>query len=147
MDVSEIDDISDSFIEAWTEFFGQEMYYIRFLRDSNTPHNVYNDSRKKIYDEDNKVLFHGSLKEKPTAEELGMGGLKALPSGVITFVTKELRDAGITELSTNDCIEATPYAQPTIRFNIVSDQGKVQLTDQKIFTKLGVKEMSVREYG
>lgn len=138
----DIDEISNDFLEAWRDYFGQEMYYIRFLQDV-TPnyHPVYRESKIKKYDEENKVLFHGVFKENPTEEDLGMGGLKEYPTAMITLVAKELYDQGVTYIDMNDIIEITDRDLVTRRFNIVSKQGKVQLRNRKIFIKLGVREI------
>ncbi len=138
MEEREIIEIESDFQEAWLEYFGQEMYYIRFIETSSS--SIYKESKRKVYDEDNKVLFHGTFKENPTEEELAMGGLREIPTGLITFVTKELYEQGVTKFSTNDIIEVPQRNGEINRYNIISLQGKVQFGNHKVFYKFGVRE-------
>lgn len=135
----EISQIELDFLDAWENYFGQHMYYVQFV-ESPTPTSIYKESKVKLYDEANKCLFHGTFKENPTEEELGMGGLKEVPTGMITFVTKELYDQGIVEIDTRDVIDVVDRLGNSKRFNIISSQGKVQFGTHKVFTKLGVRE-------
>jgi glutamate dehydrogenase/leucine dehydrogenase len=137
MTQKEIDEISDAFGEAWEDFFGQEMYYIAF--DCGTySHPIYREAKRKQYKEEEKTLFHGTLKEEPLEEKGDLAGKRTYPTAELTFVTKELRDKGVLEVDTRDIIEVTDINGNTERYNIINNYGKVQLVDNRIFTKLKV---------
>ena len=138
MEEREIIEIESDFLEAWEDYFGQDMYYVKLKETSSS--SIYKESKLKVYDEENKVLFHGTFKENPTEEELGMGGARVIPTGMITFVTKELVDQQVTSFSTNDVIDIVFLDGTTQRFNIIAKQGKVQFGMHKVFTKFGVRE-------
>lgn len=139
MEEREILEIEADFQEAWEEYFGQTMYYVNFI-ESPTPTSIYRESKVKVYDEANKILFHGTYKENPTQEELAMGGLSETDIGLITFVTKELYEQGILTIDDKDVIDVIMRDGTTRRFNIISHQGKVQFGSHKVFTKIGVRE-------
>lgn len=139
MQEREIIEIENDFLDAWEEYFGQEMYYVKLLVKTPT-NSVYRESKVKTYDEANKLLFHGTFKENPTEEELFVAGGKVTPTGLIIFISKELIDQGVV-FSTNDVIDFTDINGTEHRYNIVSIQGKVQFGQHKVFTKLGVVEV------
>jgi hypothetical protein len=134
----EIDEISGAFQEAWTEFFGAEMYYVSF--DASTVANpIYRESKTKKYLWDSKKLFHGTLKEQQSQDVAQPTGKQVVKFYEITFVAKELLDQGILHIDTNDIIQYTDRFGKEYRLEIYDDFQKVQLVDNKIFTKLKVK--------
>lgn len=141
MKQSEIDQISDSFIEAWKEFFGQVIYYVRFLGVSQKD-DLYNESKHKIYDYANKIPLHGSIKYSPTEKEIELAGLDKNVNAIITVVTKELEDNNIdidvTDADFKDLIEIPQKNGKSKLFSITSINKKVQFSDNFIFTKIGV---------
>ncbi|MBO8161150.1 MAG: hypothetical protein H0Z24_05890 [Thermosipho sp. (in: Bacteria)] len=138
MQQNEIDKISEAFSDAWKEFFGQEMYYIKF-KDTNTPSDtLYYENDVKEYDRVNKIKFYGSIKFNPTKKEIELAGLKEEVTAIITVVTKQLVDAGIQEVSFNDLIEITDRFGNTSEYSIIDKNLKVQFSNNFIFTKIGV---------
>lgn len=138
---SEIDEISDAFQDAWDEYFGQEMFYVPFLKDSTTAHPLYKESKNKTYDFANKISFTGTFKEEPLEEVGEIAGKDEYQSAEITFVTKQLYDKGITTVNNADIIEITHRDGVTKTYNIIKHFGKVQLGDNRVFTKLEVTEI------
>lgn len=137
---TEIDEISEAFSDAWQEYFGQPMFYVPFL-ESQTPKNIYNESKDKKYDFDNKVPFFGTYKQEPIEEKGEMGGRVEEQFAEVTFVTKELFDKGVTEIDSRALIEITHRSGKTHLYNIIEHYGKVQLGDNKVFYKLKVKDL------
>lgn len=135
----ELNEISQAFLEAWTEAFGQEMYYIRFLSESTSSHSVYREATTKVYDTSNKKLFHGSIKQKPLEEQMDIAENTGISTAIITYVSKELIDQGIVFPSLNDIIQYTTYDGRTLTWEIISVQERVQFSDWRIFTKVGVR--------
>jgi FKBP-type peptidyl-prolyl cis-trans isomerase (trigger factor) len=139
----EIDEISDAFHDAWKEFFGMEMNLITMKpKDQQDSYDdLYGEDKKKDYEEGNKLSFFGTFKVSPIVEEGDLGGLKENVEAEITFVTKELFDKGIKQISNKDIIEVTQRSGNIKRYNIVQNYGKVQLGDNHIFTKMMVAEI------
>lgn len=138
---SEIDQISEAFLDAWVEFFGQKMHYIRYIGTSSPYDELYNESKRKVYDEVNKIEFHGSIKYNPTQKEIELAGLDKNVSAIVTLVTKELVDKGVTKLKFEDIIEVEDRFGEKERYNITSVAKKVQFSNNFIFTKIGVNEL------
>jgi FKBP-type peptidyl-prolyl cis-trans isomerase (trigger factor) len=139
----EIDEISSAFHDAWEEFFGMTMHLVTMkpIDQQDSYDDLYNEDRRKDYEEGNKLSFYGTFKVSPIVEEGDLGGLKENVEAEVTFVTKELFDKGIKEISNKDIIEVTNRSGVTKRYNIVQHYGKVQLGDNHIFTKLMVTEI------
>lgn len=135
---NEIDEISDAFSDAWHEYFGQRMYYIKFDKSATAVHPVYGESKQKVYKEAEKVEFYGTLKESPIQETGEMRGSLEYQYAEITFVTRDLEKQGITQLDNKDIIEVVTKIGDSVRYNITSTVGKVQLSSSKVFTKIGV---------
>lgn len=137
---SEIDSISKEFLDAWINYFGQEMYYVPLIKTGVTK-NIYGEVRQQDfkYDYDNKVLFHGTLKEKEVEDKLVTGGKRVVSLYTITFVTKELEDAGIKEIDTDSIIQVPLKSGKTLNLEIISKKQKFQLVNNKIFTVLEVR--------
>lgn len=129
---NEIDSISKEFLDAWTNYFGQEMYYIKCI--SQQANNIYKEVKSKQYDEENKILFHGTLKEKPVTEKEVQSGKRVLKMYEIVIVTKELEDAGINDIDLDDIIEVPLKNGNVLRLEITSKKQKFQLLNNKIFT-------------
>ena len=140
MQQQEIDEISEAFLDAWKEYFGQIMYYIPFNPTATQKHPVYGETKAKVYDEANKVMFHGTFKQEPIEEKGELAGGENYEVAEITFVTKELYDKGIVEIKPEDMVEVVFRGGKTKRYNIVAHYGKVQLSDNRIFTKLKVTD-------
>lgn len=139
---SEIDEISEAFMDAWEEYFGQVMYYVPLL-DVPTKHPIYGESKTKDlnYDFANKVMFHGTFKESPIEEKGGVGGKDEKQKAEITFVTQELYSKGIKAIDPRAVIEITHRDGTVLLYNIVKRNGKVQLGDNHVFTKLDVVDI------
>lgn len=142
MTQNEIDEISDAFADAWEGYFGQEMYHVPF-DELVRPHSLYGESKRKSYLFDQRTLFHGTMKETSVTEQQELMGREYKRQFEMTLVTKELRDSGVNSISTRDIVEVTDRDGNTRYFNILSDYGKVQLTNNRIFTKLKVVEIDV----
>ena len=138
MEEREIIEIEQDFQDAWEDYFGQPMYYVKLLTLTPTS-STYRESKVKTYDEANKLLFHGTFKENLSEEELAMGGGKVIPTGIITFITKELVDQDV-EFKTIDVIDVVNLDETTTRYDIIAMQKKVQFGTHKVFTKFGVVE-------
>lgn len=137
----EIDEISEAFLDAWDEYFGQEMFYVPFLEDETTKHRVYKESKSKAYDFANKLKFTGTFKEEPLEEVGDVGGRDKQEKAEITFITKELEDKGITRIDSRAIIEITHKDGITKTYNIINNYGKVQFGSSRVFSKLGVVEI------
>lgn len=138
---TEIDQISEAFLDAWKEFFGQKMYYIQYVGTSSPYDKLYNESKKKVYDEVNKISFHGSIKYNPTQKEIELAGLDKKVHAIVTLVSKELIDKGINEIEFEDIIEIEDRFGKKERYNISSFTKKVQFSNNFIFTKIGVNKL------
>lgn len=139
---SEIDEISEAFLDAWVEYFGQVMYYIKMKPTPESDiHPIYGESKNKKYAEEEKVLFHGTYKQDPIEEKGDIAGKVEKEFAEITFVTKELFDKGITECKSEDIIEITNRIGVTSRYNIFQHYGKVQLGNNRVFMKLKVVDI------
>jgi hypothetical protein len=138
MKQNEIDEISEAFKEAWTEYFGDEIYYVPFDTVNNIPDSVYKEKIGKRYDYDNKKLFHGTLKEIASKDETHATGKKVYKDYEVTFVTKELIDQGVTEIDTRAILYYVDRFNKEHEYKIYDEYQKVQLSDNKVFTKLKV---------
>lgn len=136
----EINEISQAFLEAWQEFFGAPMLYIPLAGD-NDPHPIYNESKNKKYDEENAVVFYGTLKERETLDVTTAIGKRSRKHFEITLVTQELVDKGVEYIDTNAIIRFTDRFGRVFNYSIYDDYQKVQLVDNKLFTKLKVMEI------
>ena len=144
----EVDQISDSFLDAWREFFGQEIEYIRYVEDSTptTYESLYGEDEGKSYDRLNPTIFYGSIKWSPNKKLIELAGLKDKNlSAIITVVTKELVDKGIigqeTEITFKDLIRVTNRFGKVKEFKITQMNKTVQFSNNFIFTKIGILEM------
>ena len=138
---SELNEISDAFSEAWNEFFGQEMFYVK-LSQATEIHPLYGEAKKKLYDFENKVSFNGTFKQKKYEERGEINGRDNYEEAEITFVTKELYEKGITNIVQSSVIEIIHRNGERKLYNIISNYGKVQLGNNKIFTTLEVTEIT-----
>lgn len=138
MKQTEIDQISNAFLDAWKEFAGTEMFLVKYLPEQTPYTDLYRESKVKTYDIDNKISFYGSIKFNPTVEEKEELGVTKNITAIITLVTKNLRDNGVTSIDLNDIIEYTNDIGITLKFNIVTEVPNVQFSNTFIFTKLGV---------
>lgn len=137
----EIDEISDAFSEAWEEYFGQVMRYVP-LSETTEVHPIYGEAIGSIkYDWENYYEFNGTFKEKEHAESGDMYGRNGEINAEITFVTKEFVDEGLYDISQTAIIFVKHRSGVSKVYNIISNYGKVQLGNNKVFTKLGVVEI------
>lgn len=144
MQQSEIDEISEAFQDAWEEYFGDLMYYVRFNKKGTEFNDIYNESKKLKYDMDNKIPFHGTLKELEQDDVIQPYGDNEVKLFSITFVMKELIDQKQYILDHNDIIVYEQRLGNMLverRFNIYDSLEKVQFNSTKIFGKLKVKEV------
>ena len=139
MTQEELDEISEAFEDAWENYFGCLMTYVPFNRNSKKD-SLYNESTSKKYLEDKAINFHGTLKESVVEDKLmGAGKMKA-KYFEITCVTKELIDKGLQSIDTDALIILVDRFGKKRKLSIYDDYQKVQLVDNKLFTKLRVVE-------
>lgn len=138
----EIDEISTAFSEAWDEYFGQPMYYVPFLPEESKIHPLYRETNRKVYDFANKKPFTGTFKEEKYEERGEIHGRDNFEKAEITFVTKELHDLGVTAIDQSAIIEIFNRNGVRKLYNIIANYGKVQLGNNKVFTKLNVTEIT-----
>lgn len=138
MNQTEADEISEAFISAWEDYFGDEMYYVKFDSTNTIADSLYGEQKAKVYNYDNKALFHGTLKEAPDLDVRKQSGKEIKKDYEISFITKELIDQGILEVDTNDIIQYIDRFGKNHLYKIYDSYQKVQFTDNKVFTKLKV---------
>lgn len=138
---SELDEISNAFSEAWDEFFGQPMFYVPFILDESEVHTLYRETRKKKYDWKAKREFIGTFKQEKYEERGEINGRDNYEKAEITFVTKELYDLGVKVIDQSSIIEIFHRDGSRKLYNIIANYGKVQLGNNKIFTKIEVVEI------
>ena len=144
MQQNEIDEISEAFSDAWEEYFGDRMKYVRFNREETVFHKTYNESKTRKYDYANAIEFNGSLKEIENEDVTQPYGDNEYKLFTITLVTKELLDKGVIYVNHDDIITYTQIFGDTKlerRFSIYDSVEKVQFNASKIFTKIMVKEV------
>lgn len=150
MQQAEIDEISEAFSDAWKEYFGDLMYYVRFNRKETDFDSIYNESKKLKYDMDNKIPFYGALRDLEKDDTIEPYGDDETKLYSITFVMKELLDKGQLSLNHDDLIiyeQRVGDMLLTRKFYIYSSLQKVQFNSTKIFGNLKVKEnISDRKY-
>lgn len=146
---SEIDEISEAFMDAWEEYFGQMLYYVSFdeISTKNNAHPLYRDVKKKgkIYLWDDMKPFHGTLKSEEVEEKGDMFGKDEDVVYNITLITKELRDQGILTIDKEALIYLVDRDGINHVFNITALNQKVQFGDNKVFTKLKVQRVGSKE--
>lgn len=141
----ELDEYENDFIEAWEGYFGQPMYYVELVPEESNIHKLYSESKKKIYDFENKKLFHGKFLRKPEMERGEIYGRENYDKAEISFITKELADLGVLKLKQSSVIETFDKEGTRKLYNIVGDYDKVQLRNRKLITRLIVSEVTERE--
>ena len=109
MQINEIEEISKAFSEAWEDYFGDKLKYVRFNTENTKFHNIYNESKSLQYDYDNAVTFYGSLKEIEKEDVIEPYGDDEYRIFTITLVTQELLDGGVFEVNHDDIITYTHY--------------------------------------
>lgn len=134
----ELDEISDAFHEAWTEYFGDTIKVIPFSTKNTKYDPVYGVSKKKEYDRTKAITLTATIRQSELEDVSTALGKRIEEQYTITFVTKELIDKGLTELDSDSLIEYTDRFGVTKQFKIYGTQQKVQFLDNKIFTKLKV---------
>lgn len=147
MEQKKLNGISKAFNKAYEKYFGSEIFYIRFLPEETIVTKMYNESATKKYDRANKVSFHGSVLFNPTAKQSELAGLKKEATAIVTFVTQSLVDQGIInagwrERCISDRLEVTDRFGVTKEYSIVEVGEGLQLSNNYIFTNLGVKEIA-----
>lgn len=63
MKQTEINEISNAFMEAWRDYFGDVMYYVPFDDQGTVVNHIYKESKGKKYLWNSKIAFHGTIKE------------------------------------------------------------------------------------
>lgn len=146
---SEIDEISEAFSDAWEEYFGQQLFYVPFdeKNTENNVHPLYRDAPKKgkIYLWDDMKPFYGTLKSEEVKEKGDMYGKDNEVQFNITFITKELRDQNILNVDDRALIYYIDRDGVDHVLNIIATNQKVQFGDNKVFTKLSVKDTGKRK--
>ena len=132
-------------LEAWEEVFAQPMYYVQLEREKSNIHPIYAESKKKVYDFENKILFHGKFLQEPYRERGEIYGRENYDKAEISFVSKELRDKGVLHVEQSAVIEIFDSDGNRKLYNIIGDYGKVQLRNRKLITRLIVSEVTERE--
>lgn len=138
MTQTELDEISDAFLEAWEEYFGDEIKVIPFSTKNTKYDEVYGVSKSKQYDRTKAITLRATIRQAEHEDVSTALGKRIEEHYTITFVTKELIDKGVTDLSSDSLIEYTDRFGVTKQFKIYGKQQKVQFLDNKIFTKLKV---------
>lgn len=146
MDVTEINEISEAFLEAWKDFFGAPMYLIPFSKEASDAvadayTALYKEPKQHVYDFTKKVLFHGSLKDHESIDKEGVTGLQVETDLAVVIISKELADKGITRIDMTSVIEFTDNTQVVHYYKIVDVIYRVQLNAHRIFTKIKVVEI------
>lgn len=140
MTQAEIDEISQAFLEAWTDYFGDIVYYVPFdYSTTKADTSIYSETKSKKYLYDQKIPLHATVKERENLDVGTAVGKHIEKHYEVTFVTKELADAGVFHVDTNAIMTYTDRFAKEYKFLIYDDFQKVQLVDNKIFTKLKVK--------
>lgn len=139
---NEIDEISVAFSEAWRDYFGQDMYYVPIKEDAIEIHPLYRETRKKVYDWESKKKFNGTFKQEKYEERGEINGRDNYEEAEITLVTKELYDLGVKIIDQSAIIEIFHRDGTRKLYNIVANYGKVQLGNNKVFTKIEVVEIT-----
>lgn len=134
----EIDEISEAFKEAWHDFFGDVCYYVQF-DDFTEPHPIYKENKRKQYKYGDKKKFHATVKEIQSMNESHPAGFRNIKYFELTFVTKELVDQGITHVDPMDLITYTDRFGREFCLKMSDEFQKVQMTSNKIFTKVIVR--------
>lgn len=134
----ELDEISDAFLEAWEQYFGDEITVFPFSAKTTKYDEVYGVSKKKEYDRLKAIKLTATIRQSEHEDISTALGKRIEEHYTITFVTKELLDRGVTELDSDSLIEYTDRHGVTKQFKIYGKQQKVQFLDNKIFTKLKV---------
>lgn len=141
----EINEYSDDFIEAWEGYFAQPMYYVEIKLEESQVHPIYSESKKKIYDFENKRLIHGKFLQQPYTERGEIYGRENYDKAEISFITKELTDKGVLVINQSSVIEIFDNEGTRKLYNIIGDYGKVQIRNHKMVTRLIVSEVTERE--
>lgn len=142
MKQTEINEISNAFMEAWRDYFGDVMYYVPFDDQGTVVNHIYKESKGKKYLWNSKIAFHGTIKEIQSIDVAQPTGKREEKFFEITVVAKELIDKGVTHIDTNSIIQYTDRFGKEYRLSIYDDFQKVQLVDNKIFTKLLVRTIT-----
>lgn len=141
MTQQEIDDISSTFEEAWREYFGMEVYYLRLRNTMTSDSELYDEKIGKENDFEIIGPLVATFKKNPTEKEIADAGLSERVSGIFTFVVKSLVDKGITQIRTVDRIRLTDRFGNTTTYLIRDYNERVQFVDNYIFVKVGVNEI------
>lgn len=141
----DLDEYENDFIEAWSGYFGEPMYYVELKQAESNINQLYLESKKKIYDFDNKKLFHGKFLRKPESERGEIYGRENYDKAEISFITKELADLGVPIVKQSGVIEIFDREGTRKLYNIVGDYDKVQLRNRKLITRIIVSEVTERE--
>lgn len=138
MQQKEIDEISDAFKEAWTDYFGDEISIVALKTSKSEIDDLYGESKKKEYDYENKITVHGTLKESPGMDEMKQAGKKINKTFDVTFVTKEAIDQGLLYINTSSILVYVDRFGKEFRYKIYDEYQKVQFSSNKIFTTIRV---------
>lgn len=139
---SEIDEISSAFLDAWKDYFGDLMYYVPLDKDNTSVNSIYRESKGKKYKFEDKIAFYGTIREQQRMDTAKATGKREEKFFEITCITKELIDKGITHIDTDSLIQYVDRFGKEYLLSIYDDFQKVQLVDNKIFTKLLVRTVS-----
>lgn len=139
MDQREIDEISQAFQQAWDEIFGMYTYVLKH-EPTTTEHPLYDERIGKPYS-DPIGPIPATFRVNPTQEEIEQAGLSADVSGILTYVTKDLRDNGILSLNLTDRIRIEDRDGNVTVYEVTELSPRVQFGNNYIFTKVGVKEL------
>ena len=135
MSQNEIDDISNSFLEAWSEYFGMDVYYQKNIVPVYPSDYLYDENPNKERSE-----YLGPIKatkiENVTELKLEEFGLTKDCSAIFTFITKELEGTGVTVINNKDIIKTSELGQP--RYEVVDYARSTQFVNTFVFTSVGV---------
>lgn len=139
---TDIDEISDAFSDAWEETFGAEVFYLRY-NPSTQQHPLYGEVIGKEYEEIGPI--YAIFKQNPTIEELKNSGISEHAQGILVFVTKDLREQGVTKVSTLDRVKIVDRDGVTSFYTINGYNLRVQFYNNYIFTHVGVVHLGNEE--
>lgn len=139
---TEIDEISNTFSEAWHETFGMSVYYLRRKEGVQvTTHPLYDETIGKNLEEDYEYIgpIPAIFAQEVIEQQLTESGLDSSCQGILTLVSKDLRDKGILSVSRKDMFSVTDRDGVTSLYNILDSRPTVQFVDNYIFLSVDIK--------
>jgi hypothetical protein len=137
----EIDDISNTFLEAWREYFGTPIIYMKKKSPIANSSKLYDEKIGKASDYEDIGPIYATIKYLPTEDELTTMGLQQQARAVLRVINKELEDLGVTSIDGADRIKIIDKNDKTVIYKIKESNPRVQFSNSYIFTSIGVDEL------